>query len=74
MRHLKIDLRHWNKGGRREGSGRKALAVKKVQLTIRITPTTAEFLRRQAALRGCTISEVIERLVDQFRRFGGGAE
>ena len=68
----KIDLRHWNKGGRREGSGRKPRAVKKVQLTIRVAQDTAEFLKSQAALRGIRIGELIDRLVEQFRRFGGG--
>jgi hypothetical protein len=61
MRRRKIDMRRWN-GGRRERSGRKPLAVRKVQCTIRVDQATAEFLRRQAALTGSTISEVIEWL------------
>jgi hypothetical protein len=49
MRTLKVlDLRHLNDGGKREGSGRKKLG--KVQLTIRVSPATDEFLRLQAKL------------------------
>jgi hypothetical protein len=65
----KIDLRHWNKGGKREGSGRKTLG--KVQLAIRVSHATDEFLRLQAKINDTTISEVFERLVQQSEDFKG---
>lgn len=66
MRTLKLlDLRHLNDGGKREGSGRKKLG--KVQLTIRVSQDTDEFLRSQATLNDTSISEVIEMLVQQSR-------
>jgi hypothetical protein len=52
-------------GGRREGSGRKALPLeeKKINMTIKVKPATADVLRRRAKEEKVSIGTIIENLL-----------
>ena len=50
------------RGGKREGSGRKATGVTRVKLSVTVSIDAGENIRRVAELRGTTVSAIADEL------------
>lgn len=50
------------RGGKRKGAGRKRRDTEAI--SVRLRPETAAKIRNEAERRGCTLDEVVERLVE----------
>lgn len=54
-------------GGRREGSGRKPMSAeqKRVDLTMKIKPSVAAYIRKEAKERSISIGKFIEYIIEE---------
>lgn len=59
-------------GGRREGSGRKAVApeIKRVQLAVTVDPPTKEILQRAAKQRGINVGRLLDIVAGEMKEGG----
>ena len=57
---------HMPSGGKREGAGRKPMPVeqKRVDLTMKIKPSVAAYIRKEAKEQGISIGKFIEYIIE----------
>ena len=62
---MEKDEKKW--GGRREGAGRKPMSAgqKRVDLTMKIKPSVAAYIRQEAKENGISVGKFIEYLVEE---------
>lgn len=64
-KNMEHEEKKW--GGAREGAGRKRMPVeqKRVNLTLKIKPDVANYLRSKAKEQNISIGKVVEHMVDK---------
>lgn len=56
------------RGGKRQGAGRPAMAehMKRVQLSLSVSPKTKMWMQDQSREQGVTMGTILEMLIDTF--------